>query len=285
MRPILVDANLLGWQVTLSAYPTLITLGAILGVGLALVLARWRGLPLGRSAAVYAAAILAAPIGGRLLWMWGQGGFGDPAALFALRLERLAMNGGLVCACAGALLAAWLLRVDIWKLADVSAPGILLGASVAKLACYCEGCCFGPETTGPLGVVFPLGSQVHGAQLLAGTAGILGPLRPVIPTQLIEAGVLLVLATLALAAVLLGGRDGAQVRVPDGVLFFAAGADYALARLLMLPLRPAIATSTSPSWFNAAFYAAVAAVCIGLIAVRFAHRARLSSAGTHAERP
>jgi phosphatidylglycerol:prolipoprotein diacylglycerol transferase len=278
VRPLLVDANLLGRQVTLSAYPTLIVLGAVLGIALSLVLARWRGLPLGRSAAVYAAAIVAAPVGGRLMWMWGRGGFDDFAAVFVLRIERLAMNGGLVFACASALVAARLLRVDTWKLADVSAPGILLGAAVAKLACYCEGCCFGPETTGPLGVVFPLGSQVHGAQLLAGTAGILGPVRPVIPTQVVEATALLLLAVLALAAVLLGGRDGAQVRVPAGVLFLAAGADYALVRLLMLPIRPAPVVSTSPPWFNAAFYAAIAAVCISLIAVRFAQRSRLPSA-------
>ncbi|TLM99190.1 MAG: hypothetical protein FDZ75_00670, partial [Actinobacteria bacterium] len=72
MRPVLLDVWLFGLNVQLGAYTTLIVAGAVLGVVLTLVIARWRRLPLGRSAVVLGAAIVASFVGGRLLFVATQ---------------------------------------------------------------------------------------------------------------------------------------------------------------------------------------------------------------------
>ncbi len=66
-------------------------------------------------------------------------------------------------------------HLKAWLYADAFAPAIMLGACVGRLGCFLAGCCYGQPTDGPLGVQFP---RLPG---------------PVIPTQLFDAGIALVL--------------------------------------------------------------------------------------------
>ena len=67
MRPTLLEIDVLGAQVTLGAYRTLLVAGAMLAVALLLALAHRRGLPLGRVVVFTLATAAAIPVGARLL--------------------------------------------------------------------------------------------------------------------------------------------------------------------------------------------------------------------------
>lgn len=261
MRPVLLDIMLGGVHVRADAYAVFLWAGALAGLALALVLVRVRGLPFARSAAVLLAAAAAIPLGARVLHvltdlpLFAEAG-GDA---FEVGLSGFALYGGLLLAIEVAVAGAWLARVDLWRLADAAAPGIGLGIALAKLGCFCEGCCQGTVTDGPFGVVFPLGSAAHGAQLLNGAANLLGPVAPVVPVQLIEVVGALSIGVLALLV---------PRWAPDGVAFLTLAAGYSAVRLIVLPMRWLEPTFIAPSWFYPVLYLGIIGVCVALIGVR-----------------
>jgi phosphatidylglycerol:prolipoprotein diacylglycerol transferase len=252
----LLDTHWLGTQVVLDAYRTLMGAGALLGVYLALWLARRRGLPVGRSAAVLLLAATAIPVGARALVVATDPGrfAADPGAMFQWRLVDFGLYGGLLAAVVVGPLAARALRVDLWRLADAAAPGIALGIAMARFGCFCEGCCFGVASDGPLAVTFPLASPAHAAQLIEGTAGLLGPVTPVLPTQLFEAAGALTCVVLVLG--LLRVRN-----LPHGVAFLAMAGGFTIVRLVVWPLRWVEPEFIAPVWTYPAMYGVLLLVC------------------------
>lgn len=259
----LVDTTLFGTRVVLDAYPTLLYSGAILGIALALLIARAHGLPLARSAVVFGAASLAAPVGARALHVFTDASrfAEDPSAAYQVALTGFGIYGGLIAAVVVSAVGARLAKVDVWRLADAAAPGIALALALAKLACFCEGCCHGVLTGGALGVGFPYGSPAHIAQLLDGSVGLLGSPLPVLPVQLFEVGGALVLGVLAWVL---------ADRLPDGVAFLGLAAGFSAVRLLVLQYRWVEPNFSGPGWFYPALYVGVIAVCSVLIGWRFA---------------
>ena len=260
MLPVLFDARIATVHVHLQSYTTLLAFGLIAGVALALAIAHARGLPLGRSAVVFTAAVVAAAFGARLLHVATFLPLfrDDPASALATGVSGLALYGGLTFAVIAAAMATRVLRVDLWRLSDAAAPGIALGIAIAKLGCFSAGCCHGYVTHGPLGVDFGLGSSAHAAQLLAGTVGLLGPVLPVLPVQLFEAAAALFVAV---AAFVLGRR------APSGVAFLATAMGFSAARVVLQPLRWTEAGFGAPTWLYPALYAAVI-VLSGVLAWR-----------------
>lgn len=261
MRSTLLAFEFLGTPFVLDAYGTMLRLGAVAGIALALLLARSRGLPVARSFAVLTAAAVSVPLGARVLSALTEPGLfaEEPGLLTSTSLRGFALYGGLALAAVVGALGARVARVDLWRLADAAAPGIALGLVAARLGCYCEGCCHGIETSGPLGVVFPLGSPVHAVQMLDGTTGLLGPIHPVLPTQLFEATGAALFGVLALWL----GRHSAS-----GVGFLTLAAGFSAVRWAVLPLRWIGPTFAAPDWFYPALYAAVVLVCGVLVIVR-----------------
>ena len=72
---------------------------------------------------------------------------------------------------------------------DALIPGLAVAHGLGRVGCFLGGCCFGRVTESPLGVVFPEGSL---AETLYPNPLADGSL-PVLPTQLLEAGLELVL--------------------------------------------------------------------------------------------
>lgn len=150
--------------------------------------------------------------GDRLLSVWIYGGFGG---LFGARALHVAVNwesysanplavlafwdGGLVYVggALGSLLAAVIYaRVERlpFALLDVLALSVAMTQGIGRIGCFLAGCCFGRETTLPVGVQFGEGSIALYAMKLSGalpeTATLTPPLHP---TQLYEAAFCLVL--------------------------------------------------------------------------------------------
>jgi len=71
----------------------------------------------------------------------------------------------------------WQIRrmgLNIWKTADVFAPGVAIAYAIGRIGCFLNGCCYGRPIESWLGVSFP-------PESLAGSVG-----KPLIPVQLIS---------------------------------------------------------------------------------------------------
>jgi phosphatidylglycerol:prolipoprotein diacylglycerol transferase len=177
---------------TIYTYGVLLAAAYLVGLKLALVRARSRGLDPARTLDLGIAIIVSALVGAKLMLLIVDFQYfrERPAELLSLVRSGGVFYGGLIGAVGVAL---WYMRrhgLPVWTTCDVFAPGIALGHAVGRVGCLMAGCCYGKPTTLPWGITFtdpfaasnvgtPLGIALH-------------------PTQLYEAG-----AELAILAVLL----------------------------------------------------------------------------------
>jgi phosphatidylglycerol:prolipoprotein diacylglycerol transferase len=122
--------------------------------------------------------LFAGILGGRLYYVafnWGYYG-ANPAEILAIWHGGLAIHGGLI---GGTLGGWWWVRkheIPFWKLADASAPSLLLGQAFGRFGNFMNGEVHGYPTTLPWGIVFPPTSP----------AGHEFPGQPVHPAMLYE---------------------------------------------------------------------------------------------------
>lgn len=142
-----------------------------------------------------------------------------------------------------AALAAWRFArrrgIDLLRLADVVAPGLLLGLAIGRVGCFLNGCCYGGPCELPWAVSFPAGTEVAAKYPLS----VGGPSVPVHPAQLYAAIDAALLAALAVAFTPLARRDGE--------VFALTLTIHPIARLLLEQIRvdepPALGTPLSIS--------------------------------------
>jgi phosphatidylglycerol:prolipoprotein diacylglycerol transferase len=189
MHPILFEVG--GFPV--YTYGVLLAAAYLLGLQVALVRARRRGLDPARVMDLGIWVIVAALLGAKaLLLLVNFDTYRDrPAELWTLLRSGGVFYGGLIAAVATAL---WYLRrhrMPVWIVTDVFAPGIALGHVIGRMGCLFAGCCFGRRTGVPWAITFthPAAAEYVGTPLNT----------PVHPTQLYEAGAeLLILGFLLL---------------------------------------------------------------------------------------
>ena len=167
---------------TLHTYGLLMALAVFAGLLLAVRMAPRAGLSRETmwNFGVYMA--LAGLIGSRLMYYLAEWRYysENPGQLFSWASLQAGgfFQGGLILA---VLLGLWLVRrekLSFMALADASTPGIALGIAIARLGCFCAGCCWGKPTDVAWAVTFtdPYAQRVVGVPLNAGLH----------PTQLYE---------------------------------------------------------------------------------------------------
>jgi len=152
LHPVLLE---IGWF-RLHSYGVLLALGTLAAIWKASRAAPGRGIP--ESAMVDAGllALLTGLAGARLTYvLLNRDVFaGDPLSAFAIWDGGLTFFGGLA---AGAVsVAVWAVRrgFRLADVADVCAPSLALGYSIARVGCFLNGCCYGCETRVPWAVRF-----------------------------------------------------------------------------------------------------------------------------------
>src|SRR5438034_5042739 len=168
--------------ITVYTYGVLLAAAYLLGLRLAMVRARNRGLDATRVLDLGIYIIISALVGAKLLLLITdfQTFKNDPRELVTLARSGGVFYGGLILAVSVAL---WYIRrigLPLWTTCDVFAPGIALGHVVGRLGCFFAGCCYGKETTVPWAITFtnPYAASNVGTPLNV----------PLHPTQLYEAG-------------------------------------------------------------------------------------------------
>src|SRR6267143_492155 len=168
--------------ITVYTYGVLLAAAYLLGLKLAMVRAKARGLDANRVLALGIYIIISALVGAKLLLLVTDFRTfkADPHELLTLARSGGVFYGGLILA---VVVALWYIRrvgLPLWTTCDVFAPGIALGHVVGRFGCFFAGCCYGKPTTKPWGITFtdPFAQSNVGTPL-----GV-----PLHPTQLYEAG-------------------------------------------------------------------------------------------------
>src|SRR3954452_16526138 len=184
--------------VTVYTYGVLLAAAYLLGLKLAMVRAKSRGLDQTRVLDLGIYIIISALVGAKLLLLITdfRSFVNTPSELLSLARSGGVFYGGLILA---VVVALWYIRkvgLPLWTTTDVFAPGIALGHVVGRFGCLFAGCCYGKPTTLPWGITFtdPFAAANVGTPL-----GV-----PLHPTQIYEAGA----EALILAVLLLTERKG-----------------------------------------------------------------------------
>lgn len=206
----------------LTTYALCMFLGAGLAIGLAILLARHRGLP---RYDVFAGGLIAFAgglVGAKLFYLLLNG----PEIVRQLGFRALLGSGGFVWyggfvgGVLGLVLYARGYKLSLLAFVDVAAPAAALGQAFGRVGCFTAGCCYGKVAPPgyPLAVRFPPGA-------------IAPPGIPLYPVQLFEAAGLLVLAAL-LAVLVVRAR-----RLPLGGVAWSYMVLYAILRIWTESLR------------------------------------------------
>src|SRR6476469_3911212 len=189
MYPRLIELG----PVTVYTYGVLLAAAYLLGLKLAMVRAKARGLDANRVLDLGIYIIISALVGAKLLLLmtYFRTFTTNPRELLTLMRSGGVFYGGLILAVAVALVYIRRVGLPLWATTDVFAPGIALGHVVGRFGCFFAGCCGGQPTTLPCGITFtdPLAAANVGTPLN----------QSLHPTQLYEAG-----AEFLILALLLG---------------------------------------------------------------------------------
>ena len=168
--------------ITVYTYGVLLAAAYLLGLKLAMVRAKARGLDANRVLDLGIYIIISALIGAKLLLLITdfKAFTTNPRELLTLARSGGVFYGGLILAVSVALIYIRKVGLPLWTTTDVFAPGIALGHVVGRFGCLFAGCCFGKPTTLPWGITFkdPFAAANVGTPL-----GV-----PLHPTQIYEAG-------------------------------------------------------------------------------------------------
>src|SRR2546428_4682571 len=168
--------------ITVYTYGVLLAAAYLLGLKLAMVRAKARGLDQTRVLDLGIYIIISALVGAKLLLLVTdfQTFKNDPRELLTLARSGGVFYGGLILA---VVVALWYIRrvgLPLWTTCDVFAPGIALGHVIGRFGCLFAGCCYGKPTSKPWGITF---TDPYAASYVGTPLG-----NPLHPTQLYEAG-------------------------------------------------------------------------------------------------
>jgi phosphatidylglycerol:prolipoprotein diacylglycerol transferase len=180
-----VHPEIMHWgMLHVRSYGLMLAIAFLVGTAVSLAEARRRGLDEDRVVTVILAALVAAILGARGLYVlehigefrreWGS--------VLALWQGGLTLYGGIVLGTMVGLAMARRLGLPMWTVADTLTPAVALGTFFGRIGCFLNGCCYGHPTKLPWGVVFPPdsfaglefgASPVHPSQLYFSLAGLL----------------------------------------------------------------------------------------------------------------
>lgn len=173
---------------TIHGYGLMIGLGFLAAVLLGIFRANKRGLSGDHFTSMAIFVLLFGFMGGKLLFILVEyeDFFADP--LGAIGSEGFVVYGGIITGILTIIIYSKIKKLSVASYMDLFAPSVALNQGLGRIGCFMAGCCYGRETTGRFGVVFPEGCLAP--------AGV-----KLIPTQLISAaGMLLICAGLLIYA-------------------------------------------------------------------------------------
>lgn len=143
--------------VDLHWYGLIFALALLVGLAVALLMARLRRERVDPLAAIMLLGLLTGLLGARMCYVVFNRDFyaPDPARVFAIWEGGLALQGGIVGAIVATLIYTWSSELSFWTWADICAPGLILGQAIGRVGDLVNNQAFGMPTSGSLYVVIP----------------------------------------------------------------------------------------------------------------------------------
>ena len=139
-------------RLTISSYAAFVGLGIVLGLAVACLESRWRGVDVVATLDAALWSLVCGVVGGRVVYValyWPYFS-SHPRQIFSLSQGGLAFQGAFVAGLLGLLGYSLWNRKSFRELADILALGLALGQAVGWIGCLLAGCGYGLATTGPL---------------------------------------------------------------------------------------------------------------------------------------
>ncbi len=160
----------------IQGYGVFLLLGMVGGVCLSVIRCRQVGLNVDQVISMLFWMIVAGIIGARTFYVVQKyDEFADLSTqefvVKALDMTKggLVVYGSLIGGLVAAAIFVWRTKLPILRVADVIAPGMVLGLAVGRIGCLMNGCCFGGVCTAELpNIHFPPGSPPYMQQLSEG---------------------------------------------------------------------------------------------------------------------
>lgn len=172
MWPTLVEVQTAAGPVGVHPYGLFMVLAFSSAFLLIHLLARRTGVNPDRLIPGYVAAAVGGMIGARLLYALAVDPvrtFSNPLSLFSG--AGFAVYGGIIGGIVGVALFVRYAKLPVWRIADIAAPGVIIGMGVGRFGCFTAGCCHGAvaprgdAATPLLAGVFPGGQLWVSSQL------------------------------------------------------------------------------------------------------------------------
>jgi phosphatidylglycerol---prolipoprotein diacylglyceryl transferase len=160
----------------IRGYGVLVLLGLFAGIGLTLRRAGQLGLPPDLIINLGFWMMAGGVLGARMFYViqkWPEFAVLPPGerwvAIIKLTEGGLVIYGGMIGGVLAGAVYCWRLRLRALAMADLIAPGFLIGSAFGRIGCLLNGCCFGGVCTAELpAITFPQGSPPFVAQLETG---------------------------------------------------------------------------------------------------------------------
>ncbi len=157
----------------IRGYGVMLMLAVLAGVGLSLYRAKQKGVDPEIILSLAMWMFVAGFIGARAFYVveyWDQ--FRKPtlgqtiAAIINLTEGGLVVYGSLLAAGAALIVFVYKHKLPGLALADLIAPGVVLGGAIGRIGCFLNGCCYGGISDVPWAVTFPPGTPAYHDQAL-----------------------------------------------------------------------------------------------------------------------
>lgn len=150
-------------SLNIGTYGLCILIGAVVGIGVALIRAKRRNFPVEDTLFLSFFALIGVGVGAKILYLITilpdliehfQEIFTSLEAINLLFTNGFVFYGGLI----GAVLAMWWythhFKMDFWQSAELLIPSVPLVHAFGRIGCFCGGCCYGIPFDPPIGIAF-----------------------------------------------------------------------------------------------------------------------------------
>jgi len=174
MYPTLYTQQTSMGEVPYNTWGLMITLAFLVAALTAQARAPRVGIDPDKLVGIYVAAIVSGLLGARLLHFLmatPEEFFRDPMVYFKIWQGGFAFYGGLILASGVAMWMARRRGLDVFKVADLLSPVVMLGLAFGRIGCFSAGCCHGMEVPLPADAsrLFSAAfEQAHGQLYLSG---------------------------------------------------------------------------------------------------------------------
>lgn len=154
----------------IRGYGVMVVAGLFSGVGITILRTKQLGLSVDDVIGLGFWMMLTGVIGARVFFVvQKRSEFNSISDIFKLTEGGLVIYGGVIGGLLAGITFCWRRNLKVLAMADLIAPGFLIGQSLGRIGCLLHGCCFGGVCTADLpSIQFPQGSLPYQSQLASG---------------------------------------------------------------------------------------------------------------------